>query len=195
MEKLLEMMEELAEAGIPSAYDHFAEGESPEPPFITYVIPGADNFSADGRAYFKVDEVHVELYTDAKDPDLENRVEDVLDSHDVYYSKSEVWIESEKLYEVMYTFQMKRDAAAPAAPMETDPLDATEEDTESGTVNGTEADTVNGADGTDGADGTNDTINGTVNGAAETEDTDEPDTGTTVEDRTEEPDGGTANEE
>ena len=176
MEKLLEIMEELAEAGIPSAYDHFAEGESPAPPFITYLIPGADNFAADGKAYFKVDEVHVELYTDAKDPDLEDQVEDVLDRHEVYYSKSEVWIESEKLYEVMYTFQMKRhDAPAPATPVDTDSPTIHVEDSETGTENGIET--------------------GTVNDTAETEDLDEPEAGSTVEDRTEEPDGGTANEE
>ena len=29
--------------------DHFAEGESPDPPFICYLLPGSDNFSADGR--------------------------------------------------------------------------------------------------------------------------------------------------
>ena len=31
MEKLLKMLEEM---GIPFAYDHFAEGESPDPQFI-----------------------------------------------------------------------------------------------------------------------------------------------------------------
>ena len=31
--------------------DHFAEGESPDPPFICYLLPGSDNFSADGRVY------------------------------------------------------------------------------------------------------------------------------------------------
>ena len=29
--------------------DHFAEGESPDPPFICYLFPVSDNFSADGR--------------------------------------------------------------------------------------------------------------------------------------------------
>ena len=43
----------LAETGIPFAYDHFAEGESPEPPFICYLLSGSDNFSADGAVYFK----------------------------------------------------------------------------------------------------------------------------------------------
>ena len=36
----------LGETGIPFAYDHFAEGESPDPPFICYLLPQSDNFSA-----------------------------------------------------------------------------------------------------------------------------------------------------
>ena len=56
----------LQETGIPFAYDHFAEGESPEPPFICYLLPGSDNFAADGRVYFKINEVRIELYTDKK---------------------------------------------------------------------------------------------------------------------------------
>ena len=104
MDKLLEIM---AEAGIPSAYDHFAEGESPSPPFITYLLPGSDNFAADGKVYFRITEVHIELYTDAKDPEVENRVEAVLDEHSIFYDKTEVRIDSEKLYEVLYSFEME----------------------------------------------------------------------------------------
>ena len=57
----------LQETGIPFAYDHFAEGESPEPPFICYLLPGSDNFAADGRVYFRINVVRIELYTDKKD--------------------------------------------------------------------------------------------------------------------------------
>lgn len=95
----------LAEIGLPFAYHHFAEGESPDPPFICYLTPGSDNFAADGKVYYKIDEYHIELYTDRKDPELEDSVEAVLDDHGVFYDKSEVWIESERLYEVMYSFQ------------------------------------------------------------------------------------------
>ena len=102
MEELLQMLEEM---GIPFAYHHFAEGESPEPPFICYLLPGSNNFSADGRVYYKINEVHIELYTDLKDFAVEQGVEAVLDGHGVFYNKSEVWIESEKLYEVLYTFE------------------------------------------------------------------------------------------
>lgn len=101
MEELLTIIKE---TGIPFAYDHFAEGESPDPPFICYLLPGSDNFSADGRVYFKINEVRIELYTDSKDLSVEQKLEDVLDAHEVFYNKSETWIDSEKLYEVLYQF-------------------------------------------------------------------------------------------
>ena len=104
MEELLQI---LSETQIPFAYHHFAEGESPEPPFICYLLPGSNNFSADGKVYYKINEVHIELYTDSKDLAVEQQLEDVLDEHGIFYNKSETWIESEKLYEVLYTFEME----------------------------------------------------------------------------------------
>lgn len=44
----------------------------------------------------------IELYTDVKNPELEKQIEEVLKRHEIYYTKSEVWIESERLYEVLY---------------------------------------------------------------------------------------------
>lgn len=76
LEELAGMLEE---TGFPFAYDHFAEGESPDPPFICYLLPGSDNFSADGRVYFRISEVRIELYTDRKDSGAEALVETVLD--------------------------------------------------------------------------------------------------------------------
>ena len=35
-ENVIEMLEE---AGLPLAYDHFAEGESPDPPFLVFLYP------------------------------------------------------------------------------------------------------------------------------------------------------------
>ena len=89
------------------AYDHFAEGESPDPPFICYLLPQSDNFSADGKVYLKVSSVNIELYTDSKDLAVEQTLEAVLDTHGIFYDKTEVWIESEKLYEVLYSFEME----------------------------------------------------------------------------------------
>lgn len=105
MDGLISMLEDM---GFPYAYDHFAEGESPDPPFICYLLPESDNFSADGKVYQRIDNVRIELYTDRKDLSAEESVEGVLDDNNIFYEKSEVWIDSEKLYEVMFRFSMKR---------------------------------------------------------------------------------------
>ena len=106
MDRLLKIIKDI---GLPNAYHHFAEGESPEPPFLIYLLPASDNFSADGRVYFKANEVHIEIYTDYKSPNIEKKVEAVLDEHGIFYNKSEVFIESEKLYEVLYIFEMEEE--------------------------------------------------------------------------------------
>lgn len=103
MDELVKIVEEM---GIPFAYDHFAEGESPDPPFLCYLLPGSDNFAADGRVYYKMSEVRIELYTDFKDVSLEEKITAVLDNHGIFYEQSEVWIEEEKLYEVAFEFAM-----------------------------------------------------------------------------------------
>lgn len=97
-----DVLDMLDETGLPSAYHHFAEGESPDPPFLVFLFPESDNFGADNRVYQKIDVLNIELYTDRKDPEIEADVEAVLSNHDLFYNKSEVWIESEKMYEVLY---------------------------------------------------------------------------------------------
>ena len=103
MEELVLMLQEI---GLPFAYDHFAEGESPKPPFICYLLPGSNNFAADGKVYFHINEVRIELYTDKKDLPVENKVTAVLDEHGIFYNRSEVWIASEKLYEVIFQMEV-----------------------------------------------------------------------------------------
>ena len=101
-----EIVEMLNETGLPLSYDHFAEGESPEPPFLIFLFPRSDNFSADGRVYKKINELNIELYTNLKQPELEARIEAVLDEHEIFYNKSEVWIAEERLYEVLYSTEV-----------------------------------------------------------------------------------------
>lgn len=96
----------IKEMDIPFAYDHFAEGKSPKPPFCVYLYPKSDNFAADGVAFYKQDVLHIEIYTDKKDVSLEDKIETVLDKHGLFYAKSEVWIQSEKLYEVLYQMEV-----------------------------------------------------------------------------------------
>lgn len=100
---IVNMLEEMS---LPFAYDHFAEGEAPEPPFLCFLFPGTSNVFADNAVWQKISDLNIELYTDKKDPALEARLEDILTAHEFPYEKSEVFIESENLYEVLYQTQM-----------------------------------------------------------------------------------------
>ena len=102
-EQIVAMLEE---ANLPLAYDHFAEGESPDPPFLLFLFPGSNNVFADDSVYLRVNELHVELYTDKKEPGTESQLEAVFAAHEIPWEKTEVWIESEKLYEVLYVTEI-----------------------------------------------------------------------------------------
>ena len=97
-----EINDMMAEMGLPFAYHHFAERESPQPPFLLFLSPGKDTFSADNVAYHSFKQLDIELYTDKKSPALEEEIEDVLTQHEIYFTKTESWIASEKMYEVLY---------------------------------------------------------------------------------------------
>lgn len=102
---MLRTVQILKTLGLPYAYDHFAEGESPLPPFVVYMYKGTDNFHADGIAYYEINEVNIELYSDRKNISIEKRLEKLLKNEGICFSKSETWIPSEKLYEVVYMYE------------------------------------------------------------------------------------------
>ena len=52
--------------------------------------------------YAEFQNLNIELYTDEKNPELEEKVQAVLTRHELFWQKSEVWIETEKMYEVLY---------------------------------------------------------------------------------------------
>ena len=106
MKSLNEVKAILLAADLPVAYHHFAEGESPDPPFIVFLSPGSHNFSADGIVYQKINELDVELYTEKKDPAIEETLESILDDAGFFYDKEETYIDSEKLYEVLYEMEV-----------------------------------------------------------------------------------------
>lgn len=101
MDKLLQALKGL---GIPFAYDHFAEGEAPEPPFICYLVYGSSNMFADDSVYLKVERVYVELYTDAKDPTMEAAIETALAPF--CWDKTENYIDSERLFQITYGIEV-----------------------------------------------------------------------------------------
>lgn len=86
--------------GLPVAYHHY--DSPPDPPYIAYLFTRSENVGADNRVYVKDNRYQIELYTIKKDKSSEKVIEDLLDANDIFYDKTETYIESEGLYEVLY---------------------------------------------------------------------------------------------
>ena len=53
-----------------------------------------------------MDELDVELYTDRKDTEAEEKIEAALDEMGLFYNKTETFISSEHLYMVRYEMEV-----------------------------------------------------------------------------------------
>lgn len=85
---------------LPVAYHHW--NTPPALPYIVYLFIDSDNFGADNKVYKKANNYNIELYSEIKDTASELLIENALDAADIFYDKTETWIESENLFQVTY---------------------------------------------------------------------------------------------
>lgn len=98
-----EIYDLLKTLGIPVAYNHFDVSQNAVPPFIAYRENTPDTFKADGITYYRPYEFEIELVTEKKDVALEKTIEELLNTNNIPYDKSdEVWDENEKIYHNFY---------------------------------------------------------------------------------------------
>ena len=90
----------LETAGLPVAYHHFTS--PPIPPYIVYLFSYNSNFGADNKVYNAAKNGQVELYTTKKDLTSEALIESLFNANDIYWEKTETYIDSEGLYQVLY---------------------------------------------------------------------------------------------
>ena len=90
----------LKSTGLPVAYHHFTS--PPSPPYIVYLFAYSSNFGADNKVHSQADNYQVELYTKTKDPAAEALIEGLFDANEIYWDKTETFIDSEGLYQVLY---------------------------------------------------------------------------------------------
>ena len=83
------------------AYHHW--DTSPTLPYLVYLMLNTDNFSADNKVYNNQDNYNVELYTAIKDLASEKLVEDMLDVNEIFWDKTEIYIDAEKMYQITYS--------------------------------------------------------------------------------------------
>jgi len=99
-----ELFTALKTLGLPVAYGSFTVPTTP--PFITYQFTYGNDLMADNQNAIAVDNFQVELYTKTKDLTREKLVQDKLKELELPYYKSEIWIDEEKMYQVVYEIQL-----------------------------------------------------------------------------------------
>jgi hypothetical protein len=99
----------LKTAGYPVAYREFIVDNNnppPAPPYVVYLRTFDNNIASDAKVHGKFKTYQIELYTDKKDPAVEKKLEEILNTIGTDYSTSEDYIESEALYQVVYQIKI-----------------------------------------------------------------------------------------
>lgn len=104
-----ELHQALKSLGMPVVYGEFVstpENPAPPPPFITYQFSYSGDLMADNHNYVDIENFQVELYTTKKDPATEKLIQDKFKELRLPYSKSGSWLDSEKLFQIIYEIQL-----------------------------------------------------------------------------------------
>lgn len=96
----------LASTGLPFVYHSFPEEEAPNLPYIVFTYPNNSDMSADNINYSTIVELDIELYSKSKDLTAEQSVEDTLTANGLYYTKSQAYIDSERMFQTLYTTEI-----------------------------------------------------------------------------------------
>lgn len=104
-----EIAQMVAGIGLPNAFYQFSDddaGKPQGPPFICFFYPNDDDFIADNINYVRITALTIELYTDDVDFDLEESVEAALIVAELPFSKAQVYIDGERMYQTTYTTEV-----------------------------------------------------------------------------------------
>lgn len=88
------------------AYNAFPVGECVPLPFICYRVTNTQNFGADDKVYTVIRDIDIELYTALKNPAIESAVETALDNAELFWDKTEQYIETERCYLITYEIEV-----------------------------------------------------------------------------------------
>lgn len=106
---LEELTQALEDIGYPVFYSHpIVDDNNPAPdlPYITYLFAYSNDFMADNINYVDVGVFQIELYTKYKDLDAEQYVQNKLKELRLPYNKTETYLDTEKLYQIIYEIQL-----------------------------------------------------------------------------------------
>lgn len=87
-------------------YRHWDTNDAPPLPFICYYSAGIEAFGADNVTYSAFENVTIELYSRQKDTASEALIEAALTANDLFYEKSETYIDAEKATLIIYEVEV-----------------------------------------------------------------------------------------
>lgn len=86
---------------IPVAYHYFKD--PPDLPYLIFFQAGSNNFNADNRVFVRDCDYTIELYSQEKDFELEEKLENLLDEYEICWEKSEdIRMEDEGFTMIVY---------------------------------------------------------------------------------------------
>ena len=94
----------LETTGMPVVYGAWKKGTAPPMPYIVYLCTYNNNFGADGAVYFYSGHVQIELYTKEKNIEAEAALESAMS--EIFWTKTETYLESEKCWQVLYEIEV-----------------------------------------------------------------------------------------
>ena len=98
-----ELRETLITLDIPVRYRAFNVGEVPSLPYLLYyTTDNQGTLKADNHNYAKAYNLTLELYSEEKDLELEEKLEALLDANNIEYDTFESYLDTESMYEVAY---------------------------------------------------------------------------------------------
>lgn len=92
----------LKSTGIPVTYNAWKTKK--KLPYICYLNAYSNNFAADGNVYYLINHLQIELYTEEKDTEAEEKVEQALSSF--FWEKTEEYIDTERCYQIIYEIEV-----------------------------------------------------------------------------------------
>lgn len=102
--KLSEFADILEQANLPVTYRAYQENNVPDMPYLIYYESSPSINAADNTINHEIKSVTAELAFERKDEDLEERLEELWKSHELFFeAQEETFIETERLYVKPYT--------------------------------------------------------------------------------------------
>lgn len=97
-----EFVKVLQESDLPVTHYQWPVGNVPDLPYLVYTIPQSDGEYADNRTWAEICEIDVELYSEQRNFQLEDRLKEIFNAHELPYTTEFNYIESEQMYQTIF---------------------------------------------------------------------------------------------